>query len=111
MSRTVRSPYAAPGCVVVMWCYGSLVDQSLWVEKQSNMSDEISVDLNLLDEHNWAANLEQVIRQVQPHDTIQIPNLSVLILAEREAANWVGDRTITFTIPASQDEPLPPHPA
>jgi hypothetical protein len=75
------------------------------------MSDEISVDLNLLDEYNWAANLEQVIRQVQPHDTIQIPNLSVLILAEREAANWVGDRAITFTVPTRQGGSLPSRPA
>ncbi len=72
------------------------------------MSDEISVDLNLLDEHNWVANLEQVIRQMQPHDTIQVPNLSVLVLAEREAVHWVGDRTITFTIPTHQAQALPP---
>jgi hypothetical protein len=66
------------------------------------MSNEISVDLNLLDEHNWAANLEQVIRQVQPHDTVQVPNVSVLALAEREAPNWIGDRAITITIPTHQ---------
>lgn len=40
-------------------------------------------DLELLDAGNWPVNLESVLRNARPGDTIVVPNKSVLALAER----------------------------
>lgn len=45
-------------------------------------------ELKLLDGDNWAVNLEAVLRNAQPGDTIAVPNASVLALAERILAEW-----------------------
>lgn len=55
--------------------------------------------LALIDDDNWAANLEQVIRNAQDGDTIIVPNFSVQALAERAKDELYPDKLLLFVVP------------
>ncbi|TAD75549.1 MAG: hypothetical protein EA001_14060 [Oscillatoriales cyanobacterium] len=59
----------------------------------------MSESLALLDDDNWAVNLEQVIRNAQDGDTIIVPNASVQSLAERAKEELYPDKALLFLVP------------
>ena len=59
--------------------------------------------LALIDDDNWAANLEQVIRSAHDGDTIIVPNSSVQALAERSKEELYPDKSLLFLVPDPEE--------
>lgn len=60
--------------------------------------DDISTVIDALDDNNWIANLPQLLRYSQDGDVVQVPNPSVLALAERWVAIYRPGRTLVFVV-------------
>ena len=69
--------------------------QAIFLDDQGAAPREIEV-VDTLKEQNWIANLPQLLRYSQDGDSIQVPNASVLALAERLAITQTPDRKIFF---------------
>jgi len=61
-------------------------------------TDNTDTVIDVLDDRNWVANLPQLLRYSQDGDVVQVPNPSVLALAERWATIYRPDRTLVFVV-------------